>query len=141
MLKLDIRALELSRYFWILEIMCNCKEFTPIITGNDEANPLTSLEELEWAPEKWATLNKCKDCGQIWHVDMAKKDEMGLCIKLDKASDWDSMDVTQTRVQLMVNNHGGLSFDTCRWKQCSNNCVKGLAFCPQHAYFDMDIKI
>lgn len=121
--------------------MCNCSQLASVLIGNDENNPLPPLDELEWDPERWATLNRCQDCQQLWHIDIAKANQVGLCVKLKSEADWSSLDMTQTRVQLMVNNHGGLSFDICRWKQCKNNCVKGLAFCPQHAYFEMDIKV
>ncbi len=120
--------------------MCNCAQLDTIVNGDDEKHPLGELEELEWAPEKWATLNRCPDCGQLWHIDIAKANDIGLCIKLKNEFEWARLDVTQVRVQMMVNNHGGLSFDTCRWKKCRKNCVKGLAFCPEHAYFEMDIK-
>ncbi len=120
--------------------MCNCLQLENIVIGNDEKHPFTSLDELEWDPEAWATLNRCTECGQLWHIDIAKTNQVGLCIKVNSEAEWKTLDATQMRVQLMVNNHGGLSFETCRWKQCNQNCVKGLAFCPQHAYFDMDIK-
>lgn len=120
--------------------MCNCSQLDQIIIGNDENHPFEALDELEWDPENWATLNRCPECEQLWHIDIAKANQVGLCVKVDSESQWKALDMTQTRIQLMVNNHGGLSFETCRWKQCTNNCVKGLAFCPQHAYFEMDIK-
>ncbi|WP_251359759.1 metal-binding protein [Kangiella sp. TOML190] len=120
--------------------MCNCQQQPEFLVGNDENNPLSPLQELEWQPDKWATLNQCADCGQLWHIDIAKANEVGLCVKLTNRQAWDSLDMTQAKVQLMVNNRGGLSFDICRWKDCQSNCVKGLAFCPHHAYFEMDIK-
>ncbi len=121
--------------------MCNCAQLNAIIQGTDEKHPFTSLEELEWNPERWAILNQCSDCKQLWHIDIAKNNQVGLCVKVNSKEEWLKLDMTQTRVQLMVNNHGGLSFNSCRWKSCDKNCVKGLAFCPIHAYFEMDIKI
>lgn len=120
--------------------MCNCPKLNQILIGNDEQNPLGELEEIEWSPEMWATLNQCPDCKQLWHIDIAKQNQIGLCIKVNSDKEWRQLDPTQVRIQLMVQNHGGLSQESCRWKQCTNNCVNGLAFCPYHAYHDMDIK-
>ncbi|NVJ67999.1 MAG: metal-binding protein [Gammaproteobacteria bacterium] len=120
--------------------MCNCAQLAAIVNGDDENNPLGEQEELEWEPDRWATLNRCPTCQQLWHIDIAKANQVGICMKVDSLEHWQQLDMTQTRVQMMVNNHGGLSFDLCRWKNCQDNCVKGLAFCPQHAYFEMDIK-
>lgn len=120
---------------------CNCSVLDKIILGNDESHPFESLDEIEWDPGRWATLNKCSECQQLWHIDIAKANEIGLCVKVESEDDWKRQDITQARIQLMVNNRGGLTAEKCRWKQCVNHCVKGLAFCPQHAYFDMDIKI
>ncbi|NVK21597.1 MAG: metal-binding protein [Kangiellaceae bacterium] len=120
--------------------MCNCQQLAQIVQGNDEYNPLGELQELEWSPERWATLNQCSECGQLWHIDIAKQNEIGLCIKVPDQASWKTLDPTQIRLQLMVQNRGGLSDETCKWKQCNERCVKGLAFCPVHAYFEMDIK-
>lgn len=120
--------------------MCNCANLPNIVIGNDEKHPLGELEELDWLPEKWSTLNQCPACQQLWHIDISKQGEIGICVKVESEAAWKALDTTEVRVRLMVQNHGGLSFETCRWKQCTANCVKGLAFCPQHAYFEMDIK-
>lgn len=127
-----------------MSVKCKCPELDLVIIGNDETSPLldsTELEELEWEPNLWATLNRCVHCEQLWHVDIAKPNEIGLCIKVESAEHWKKLDSTQARIQLMVHNRGGLSDEPCRWKSCDKKAVKGLAFCPEHAYFEMDIKI
>lgn len=121
--------------------MCKCAELPNVFVGNDEKNPFSdTLEELEWAPQRWATLNRCPACNQLWHIDIAKQNDIGVCAKIPTQEAWQQLDTTNLKVQLMVQNHGGLSDATCQWKQCQEKCVKGLAFCPSHAYFEMDIK-
>lgn len=121
--------------------MCQCAELPNVFVGNDEKNPFNdTLEELEWAPQRWATLNRCPICQQLWHIDIAKQNDIGVCAKITTEQDWQQLDTTNLKIQLMVQNHGGITNDTCQWKQCDQLCVKGLAFCPGHAYFEMDIK-
>lgn len=126
--------------------MCQCSELADILLGDDEIisntpqHPLHGLDEVDWNPSQWAGLNQCAECGQLWHIDIARSNQIGICVKVSDKSEWQQLDTTVARVDLMVQNHGGLSFEICKWKQCNKNCVKGLAFCPEHAYFEMDIK-
>ena len=86
--------------------MCQCAELPNVFVGNDEKNPFNdTLEELEWAPQRWATLNRCPICQQLWHIDIAKQNDIGVCAKITTEQDWQQLDTTNLKAGAARSGH------------------------------------
>jgi hypothetical protein len=76
-------------------------------------------------------LRRCETCGTYWQVDVGRG---GLAIRVTHPDQWDSFDDRPVRLRQLVDFHGGVAEGKCAWKGCERKPLKGMAFCPHHAY-------
>lgn len=119
---------------------CSCANLPKLVSGTDENLPVQGLEQVAVDPARWRTLYKCLCCGQHGQADVWDKYQTGLCIKVHDPGGWTEFEDQPLRLQFLIQSRGGLSSETCCWKGCESRALEGLAFCPEHAYWEMGLR-
>lgn len=76
-------------------------------------------------------LRRCQSCGAYWQVDVGRG---GLAIRVREPEAWDRYDDRPVRLRQMIDHHGGLDEAKCAWAGCGEQPLRGMKFCPHHAY-------
>ena len=120
---------------------CLCAEDFDVVRGDSEFLPSWRLELVAKHPAGWKDLYRCPDCGQHWQVDRWEQGYTGLAIKVSDPSTWQAFDDAPARMSFVVRGRGGVSSEPCQWRSCGQPTLRGLAFCPNHAFNVMGIRI
>lgn len=115
--------------------MCRCAS----LSTAEEAVPtreafVATFDRLETSDEQWAELMRCRDCGQVWKVEVhAEYDRRtNHAFKLASIDDWLEFDMTPARAALLLRLLGGTSSTTCMQAGCTARAVANRAFCILH---------
>jgi hypothetical protein len=112
---------------------CKCAQLREIIDVEDApAGFVKSLEEV--AVGDWVRLMKCHHCKQYWRVDEWDKYQAQFAIKLKSDEGWETLDVVPLQKNFLLQSRGGTTEQECKWANCTNNRVKGAAYCVDHLY-------
>jgi hypothetical protein len=117
---------------------CNCASL-PDFFRRDTSKPLGSSLKLVQEHD-WLQLFRCQTCGQYWQLDVPDKLQVNLAIKIAEPRFWDTFDDKTVRLAFLTQSRGGLSGERCKWQECGAASLRGLAFCPTHAYERMGLR-
>jgi hypothetical protein len=92
------------------------------------------LTSVDTAAGGWIRVAACKDCGQIWRIDLPHKYQVDLAIKARDAASWEADEDRAVRLEYLRRSFGGESTDSCVWAGCSRRALRGIAMCAEHAY-------
>ncbi|HTU99230.1 MAG TPA: hypothetical protein VMF13_01730 [Luteitalea sp.] len=92
------------------------------------------LETVGTAHGGWVRIAACRDCGQVWRVDLEDRLQVGMAIKVDAPGLLDDNSEHQIRLAYLVSSFGGETEHGCAWADCLNVTLRGLAICAEHAY-------
>lgn len=115
------------------EAMCNCKEQPTLIDiSNNHSDFKSKLNELDVG--NWVLLMQCPDCKQLYKVDEWDKYQTCYAVKIPSSENWEAFDSESLIKDKIVQNHGGLTNESCMWSGCDIKQVKGSAYCVNHLY-------
>lgn len=118
-------------------LKCQCPERPFVLRGHERDLPVDTLERIGERNEGWAFLYRCKECGQLWHVDRWDKLQVLLCFKISDLENWSEADDEAMRIGYLIKARGGNGDETCSWRGCEKKALKSLAFCAHHAFHEM----
>jgi len=104
------------------------------LRGSDADAYFRDMAVVAHKPDGWVRLMRCASCSQHWQVDAWDKHSTGLAIKVSDARSWPDSDDLAIRKQALIDLHGGLSEQPCRWAGCANRALQGSAYCPDCSY-------
>lgn len=117
---------------------CKCAKRPNWVIANEHSKSFNSMQEVKAKRNAFTVLKKCKKCGQHWQVDVDYK-SLGFAIKINDAKNWLSLSDFQSRKEAIIEHHGGISSQKCRWNGCDNNALLDMVFCVSCAYTHMHI--
>jgi len=82
----------------------------------------------------WYDLYKSNIEGTYWRIAKVDKYQTRYLERIDCIVNWEKCDTTELRKQLLIENRGGLTVESCRYTGCGISAVKGSAFCVDHTY-------
>ncbi len=112
-------------------MMCSCHDRPDYVDIAIDDSP--SFEEGFVTLERHADveLRQCQECGEHWQVDIGRG---GLAIRVANPKSWSEFDDRPVRLQQLVDFHGGVREGVCQWSGCERQPLRGMVFCPHHAY-------
>lgn len=111
--------------------MCQCHEFGDYVETVWDDSPSFDAGFVTVGTRADTELRRCEDCGQHWQLDVGRG---GLAIRVTDAGSWADFDDRPTRLQHLVDSHGGVVEGVCQWSGCDRQPLKGNVLCPHHAY-------
>ncbi len=95
---------------------------------------VAQFETVSTDSQKWAKLYRCLNCNQHWQIDGGAEIDRRtpLAIKIPDHDSWQTFNDRPIRRQYFIDSRGGLTDEICHWEHCSNKCVNGIVFCPEH---------
>jgi hypothetical protein len=114
---------------------CECSKHGDYVALNQGVDAFVGqFETVSTDSQKWATLYCCPNCNQHWQIDVGAEIDrrIPLAIKIADPDSWHTFNDRESRRQYFIDSHGGLIDEVCHWKDCSNKCVNGIVFCPEH---------
>lgn len=82
----------------------------------------------------WMRLGSCPFCGQLWAIDEWDKYQEQVVTRVSDRENWNEIDATELRKQLLLKSRGGLTDTNCIWTGCNAKAVKGVVFCLEHLW-------
>lgn len=129
-----LSRMSLARYPDPDSPMCTCAQLPRVLPGDDAHPPVDRLKQVARKKNTWARLYQCEACGQYWQVDVWNKYSKGLAIKMKDPDAWKTYDDKPDRLQYIIDARGGTTETPCMWRNCEAPSLKGLVYCPEHAY-------
>jgi hypothetical protein len=123
-----------------MSVPCDCSSLPNFLRGDTSNAPCPGLHLVREREGGWLQLFHCPACGQYWQLDVWDKFQVGLAIKITEPSAWETFDDKPMRVAYLIQSRGGLSTERCGWHGCGAACLRGLVFCPTHAYDRMGLR-
>lgn len=122
---------------------CKCFKLPSWVIANKYSKLFNSMQQIDIKKNHFTRLKKCKKCTQSWQVDAVDADykTLGFAIKIKDPEHWSLLSDFQSRKEAMIENHGGISKETCKWKHCHNNAMFDMVFCVECAYNHMNQRI
>jgi hypothetical protein len=111
--------------------MCQCDEFGDYVEIWYDEAPSFNAGFTTVAQRGHVELRRCEACGTYWQVDV---DRGGLAIRIADPDNWNEFEDRPIRLQQMIDRHGGVGEGRCVWAGCERQPLKGMKFCPHHAY-------
>ena len=115
--------------------MCRCASLHPA----EEAVPtrdafIRTFELLESSVAQWAELLRCRDCGQLWKVELGAEVDRrpNIAFQVQSADGWLKLDERPLRAALLTRLLGGNSDAKCMQAGCTAPALKQKAFCALH---------
>ena len=97
--------------------------------------------EFDFVDDKgWFELYKQKQDGTFWRLDKWDKYQTQFFVRLETIENWESVDDSELRVELLKTTRGVDLTRKCIWNNCENFSLQGLVYCEKHAYFEMGIR-
>jgi hypothetical protein len=117
----------------------NCEQL-PAAIWLDHDVPRAGFEarlvEVGSAEGGWINVARCRDCGQVWRVDLPDKLQVNLAIKIGSADpeQWTAADDRAARFAYLVRSCGGEGAGACLWAGCPHRALRGVAMCAEHLW-------
>jgi hypothetical protein len=115
--------------------MCECSNLPDAISiPYPDQSTVTRWLLVNESIENWAALYRCRECAQLWKVDVVSHDRVApVAVKLPGEAGWATFNDAEARRALLVREHGGLSEATCSWAGCNERALRGKRVCAFHA--------
>ena len=115
-------------------IPCTCNDHAEVVSvwpGDEDAFVAGFELRGQRDSNSWIRLYVCPACQTVWYVDLGRS---SIGVKLPNEQSWVNFDDGPIRMQLMIDECGGIGREKCKWSGCDNRAVKDRAFCPSHLW-------
>jgi hypothetical protein len=91
-----------------------------------------NLVEIETSSDLRMILYEVKGTEAYWAIDEWDKYGFQIAVRINAKEAWKRINYQFIRERLLEKSRGGIEDTKCIWAGCSNNRVKGVAFCAAH---------